>query len=106
METKIARLMTEVNAPMKVYEMTPRYYGAALIAVTTGSKFLQMLKDDGDIDAEFEDSVKGNEHKLLILPGMDVGRGVIIHKSVGHFIDGTIEDTLSEEGYVILDLGI
>lgn len=106
METKIARLMTEVKAPMKIYEMTPSYYGAALIAVTTGREFLALIKMSGESDNAYIEAVKGNEDKVMILPGFDMGQGVAIDKTMGHFFDGNIEEELSKEGYVVMDLGV
>jgi hypothetical protein len=103
METKIARLM-KVDAPMKMYEMTPSYYGAAIIAVTTGQNFLDLIKMYGD-DVSDYDQVQGNESKVMILPGIDLGEGVAISKGMGAFVEGTIEEALAEEGYVILDIG-
>ena len=105
METKIARVMNEVVAPMKIYQMSPAFYGAALIAVTTGKEYIKMLKQDGEVDVEFTEMAKNNEHKILILPGIDLGEGIAITKSMGHFIEGTLEETLAEEGYVIMDIG-
>lgn len=105
METKIARVMNEVVAPMKMYQMIPKFYGAALIAVTTGKDYIEMLRADGEPDVEFTEIAKDNEDKILILPGIDLGKMVSIAKGVGHFIEGTFEEALAKEGYVVVDLG-
>jgi hypothetical protein len=105
-ETKIARVMNEVKAPMKMYEMSPAYYGAALIAVTTGEDFLRLIRMYGEDESEYLEQIRGNEHKVMILPGIDLGQGVAVAKSMGHFFDGTIEEALADEGYVIMDLGL
>jgi len=103
METKIARLI-KVNAPMKMYEMTPHFYGAAVIAVTTGQNFINLIRMYGEDVSEY-DQIKGNETKTMILPGIDLGEGIAISKGLGAFVEGTLEEALAEEGYVILDIG-
>jgi hypothetical protein len=105
-ETKIARVMNEVNAPMKMYQMSPAFYGAALIAVTTGQEFIELIKSYGENPDEYIEAIRGNETKTMILPGIDLGEGVAVAKSMGHFFDGTIEEALAEEGYVVMNLGL
>ena len=103
-ETKIARLMTEVQAPMQMYQMTPEYYGAAVIAVTTGQNFLDLIRMYGEDVSEY-DKVQGNERKTMILPAFDLGEGIAVSKGLGTFLDGTLEEELTKEGYVVVNLG-
>lgn len=98
--------MSEVTAPMKIYQMVPKYYGAALIAVTTGKDFLKIIEAAGEDVEEYAESILGNEDKVLILPGVDFGNGVAIDKSMGHFSDESAEEMFANEGYVVLDLGV
>jgi hypothetical protein len=106
LEAKIARVMHEVSSgKMKVYQMTPAYYGAALIAVTTGKELLEIVKKDGENVEDYMDALTGNEDRVLLLPGFDLGLGVAIAKGMGHFVDGTAEQEFEDNGYVVLDLG-
>ena len=96
--------MTEVKAPMQMYEMSPAYYGVAVIAVTTGENFLNLIKMYGE-DVSDYDQVQGNESKTMILPAFDLGEGIAVSKGLGTFLDGTLEEELNKEGYVVINLG-
>ena len=104
-ETKIARLMTEVQAPMQMYQMTPEYYGAAVIAVTTGQNFLDLMRMYGEDVSEYY-QVIGNERKTMILPAFNLGEGIALSKNLGTFLNGTLEEELTKEGYVVVNLGV
>ena len=99
--------MSEVDtSPMKVYQMVPEYYGAALIAVVSGKDFLKLVRESGNNVENYEESMRGNEDKTLLLPGFDFGNGIAIDKTMGHFLENeSIEEMFTNEGYVVLDLG-
>lgn len=105
-EVKIARVMNEVNAPMAIYQMTPNYYGADIIGVTTVEKYKEMLLQDGENLDDYQETLDNHkDYKYIILPGFNNSKSVRITKSFGHFINEDIEDFLSTEGYVIINLG-
>jgi len=106
---KIARLMTEVNADkyginMAIYEMTPTLHGAPVIAVTTTEKFKQILEIENEDVNNYSSMLTENKYKTIILPGFALQDGVLIDKTLGHFLNTSVEEYFAEEGYVVIDI--